>query len=65
VWKAKEAAASEQDLPDWGSLEERAIAWEVVTAMGMIMAGTELLVMRHPKSIETVNKAIDELISGG
>jgi acetyl-CoA decarbonylase/synthase complex subunit delta len=65
VWKAKEAAASEQDLPDWGSLEERAIAWEVVTAIGMIMAGTELLVMRHPKSIETVNKAIDELISGG
>lgn len=65
VWKAKEVGASEQDLPEWGALEERAIAWEVVTAMGMILAGTELLIMRHPKAIETVNKTIDELTTGG
>ena len=65
VWKAKEVAASEQDLPEWGALEDRAIVWEVVTAMGMILAGTELLIMRHPKAIETINKMIDELTTGG
>lgn len=62
VWKAKEVIAPETDLPEWGALEERAISWEVVTAIGMIMAGTELLIMRHPKAIEIVNKTIDELM---
>ncbi len=28
VWKVKETQAPESDLPHWGSLEERGIAWE-------------------------------------
>jgi acetyl-CoA decarbonylase/synthase complex subunit delta len=62
VWKVKETQASETDMPQWGSLEERAIAWEAVTAMALLIAGAELLIMRHPKAIEAVEKAIEELI---
>ncbi|HDH34363.1 MAG TPA: acetyl-CoA decarbonylase/synthase complex subunit delta [Nitrospirae bacterium] len=62
VWKIKETIAPEADVPDWGSIEERGIAWETVTATSMILAGTNLLIMRHPKAVENVKKTIDELI---
>ncbi len=62
VWKIKEVSAKESDIPEWGLLEDRGIAWEAVTATAMIIAGTNLLIMRHPKAIETVRKVIEELI---
>lgn len=62
VWKVKETQASEVDVPQWGSLEERGVAWEAVTAMALLIAGAELLIMRHPKAIEAVEKVIEELI---
>lgn len=60
VWKTKETQA--KDTPQWGSLEERAIAWEAVTAMALLIAGANLLIMRHPKAIEAVEKMIEELL---
>jgi acetyl-CoA decarbonylase/synthase complex subunit delta len=62
VWKVKETQASETDVPQWGSWEERAVAWESVTAMALLIAGAELLIMRHPGAIEAVEKVIEELI---
>ena len=62
VWKVKETTASEADLPQWGSAEERGIAWEAETAAALIIAGAELLIMRHPKAVATVEKLIEELI---
>src|SRR5208337_2881133 len=62
VWKAKETAASEEDLPIGGALEQRAIAWEAVTASALMIAGAELLIMRHPESIKSVEKFIEELM---
>lgn len=61
VWKIKETVASESEVPEWGSIEERGIAWETITATSMILAGSNLLIMRHPKSIEHFEKTIDEL----
>ncbi|MEW5745135.1 MAG: acetyl-CoA decarbonylase/synthase complex subunit delta [Nitrospirota bacterium] len=62
AWKVKEAQASEADLPIGGSLEERSIAWEVTTAGALMMAGAELLIMRHPEAVKAVEKFIDELM---
>jgi acetyl-CoA decarbonylase/synthase complex subunit delta len=61
VWKIKEAQAAEADLPEWGSLPERGIAWEAATAAAFLMAGSELLVMRHPLAVEAVEKFIEEM----
>jgi acetyl-CoA decarbonylase/synthase complex subunit delta len=61
VWKVKETQAEEKDVPQWGSLEERSIAWEAVTATALLIAGAELLIMRHPRAIEAVEKVIEEL----
>jgi acetyl-CoA decarbonylase/synthase, CODH/ACS complex subunit delta len=62
VWKIKETQASETDMPQWGSAEERGIAWEAVTAASLLVSGAELLIMRHPKAVEAVQKMIGELI---
>ncbi|MEW6213782.1 MAG: acetyl-CoA decarbonylase/synthase complex subunit delta [Nitrospirota bacterium] len=62
VWKVKETQATETDVPQWGSAEERGITWEAVTAIALLIAGAELLIMRHPKAVEAVEKVIEELI---
>lgn len=62
VWKVKETQASEADLPQWGSLTERAIAWEAVTAGALMLAGAELLIMRHPEAVKAVQAFINELL---
>ncbi len=62
VWKIKETQASETDVPQWGNVEERGITWEAVTATALLLAGTELLIMRYPKSVDAVEKVIKELI---
>lgn len=61
VWKLKETQAPEADLPQWGSLEERGIAWETITAGSLLIAGAELLIMRHPKAVQAVEKLVTEL----
>ena len=61
VWKIKETQASEEDLPEWGALSERGIAWEAVSATSFLIAGAEIIIMRHPKALEAVNKFIAEM----
>ncbi|GAB4421666.1 MAG: acetyl-CoA decarbonylase/synthase complex subunit delta [Thermodesulfovibrionales bacterium] len=62
VWKIKETQASEAEIPHWGAVAERGIAWEAVTAVSLLLAGAELLIMRHPKAVEAVEKFIEELV---
>lgn len=62
VWKIKETQASELGLPYWGSLKERGITWEAVTAASLLMSGAELLIMRHPEAVMAVESFIEELV---
>ncbi|MEJ2190717.1 MAG: acetyl-CoA decarbonylase/synthase complex subunit delta [Nitrospirota bacterium] len=61
VWKIKETTATAEDMPEWGTLPERGIAWEAATAAAFLLAGAELLVMRHPEAVEAVEKFIAEM----
>ena len=61
VWKVKETQAGETDVPQWGNIEMRGVAWEAVTATALLMAGAGILIMRHPKAADSVEKVIDEL----
>jgi acetyl-CoA decarbonylase/synthase complex subunit delta len=61
VWKVKETQAAESDVPQWGDIRARGIAWEAVTATALLIAGTELLIMRHPEAVAAVEKLIEEL----
>ncbi|RMG05041.1 MAG: acetyl-CoA decarbonylase/synthase complex subunit delta [Nitrospirae bacterium] len=62
VWKIKEAQAPEDSLPEWGSVEERAVLWEAMTAVGLMLSGAELFVMRHPRAVELVERFVDEMM---
>lgn len=62
AWKAKEANVSETEFPGWGDQAERGILWEAMTASGLLQAGIDILVMRHPEAVKLVRKNIDELM---
>jgi acetyl-CoA decarbonylase/synthase, CODH/ACS complex subunit delta len=59
AWKAKEAWVSPDKEPLWGSQRERGIHWEVATAMTLIEAGAEVLVLRHPEALAKVRMQLD------
>jgi acetyl-CoA decarbonylase/synthase complex subunit delta len=59
--RVKESRVSEEEYPDWGDRELRSAYWEIATAMSLLSAGSELLVMYSPKAMETVRKNLDEL----
>ncbi len=54
----KESRASEKDYPEWGDEEYRSAYWEITTAMSLLMAGVELMIMYHPKAVEVVKEEI-------
>jgi acetyl-CoA decarbonylase/synthase, CODH/ACS complex subunit delta len=62
VWRVKEANASEEEFPAWGEQEERGIMWETTTAVSLLQAGMDILVLRHPKAVEVVKGNIDDLM---
>jgi acetyl-CoA decarbonylase/synthase complex subunit delta len=63
AWKTKESKVSE-GVPDaWGDWAERGIHWETITAVALIEAGADVVVLRHPEALRRVRAAIDELMS--
>ena len=62
AWSVKEATASEEDEPAWGSQEERGIAMEVSTAAANLTGGADAVIMRHPAAVATIRKFILELV---
>ena len=62
VWKVKETIAPDAEVPEWGTLEDRALAWEAVTASAMVTAGADMLIMRHPGAAAKAKEVIAELM---
>jgi len=62
TWSVKEAVASEEDYPEWGSAEVRGVNIEVATAAACLAAGSNAVILRHPDSVATVSALIDALI---
>ncbi|WP_456384660.1 acetyl-CoA decarbonylase/synthase complex subunit delta [Desulfolithobacter sp.] len=60
VWKTKEVGLPSDDL--LGDQENRGIMMEAMTANCMLMAGGEVLIMRHPKAINMTKALIDGLM---
>ncbi len=62
AWRTKEARAGEGVPAAWGDWTERAINWEALTAMALVHAGADVLVMRHPEAVRRVQQAISRLM---
>ena len=63
VWKAKEVKITEAEDPKFGNAEKRGILLEAMSAMALLMAGSDLLIMRHPEAIKLVREVMTELIA--
>lgn len=59
VWRVKESKSHD---PAWGDESERGPLWEATTAVSMLHAGADILIMRHPKAVKSVQNTIDELM---
>jgi len=59
VWKTKEAKLP--DDPLLGKALNRGILLEAMTAVTLLLAGGDILVMRHPKAIELVRNYIADM----
>jgi acetyl-CoA decarbonylase/synthase complex subunit delta len=63
AWRAKEAkeppfaGVTDATRPQWGPM------WEASTAVFLLQAGAELLVLRHPEAIRQVRSAIDRFLT--
>ena len=61
-WRQKESKTLDGVPEAWGDIKERSIVWETLTATTLLQAGADILVLRHPKSVEQVKLAIDKLM---
>jgi acetyl-CoA decarbonylase/synthase complex subunit delta len=62
VWKTKETRLTQEEDPRLGDEKKRSILMESVTAMSMLLAGADIIVMRHPESVKLVKNMIQELM---
>jgi len=61
VWKAKEVKIAEKEEPKLGDARKRGILMEAISAMILLLAGADVLIMRHPEAIKLVQEMIAEL----
>ena len=56
VWNAKECFDTEN--PSWGDANKRGVMWETLTAISLITAGADIIIMRHPEALKNVREFI-------
>jgi len=61
--KIKEVKASEADFPAWGDLSRRAALWEHTTAVTLLYAGADILILYHPEAAMATRKTISQLLA--
>ena len=63
TWRVKESMAEEGIPAEWGDFEDRGVVWEGLTALALVEAGANILVMRHPRAVALVKDAINKLMA--
>jgi acetyl-CoA decarbonylase/synthase complex subunit delta len=63
VWKTKEVKVPESEAPLLGDIKKRGILIEALTAQCVLLAGADILVMRHPEAISLVKESIKDLMT--
>ncbi len=62
AWNVPEAV---EESPAKGSPKERGVWWEGMTAYSALVAGADMVIVRHPDSVGMLRKAVDDLTKGG
>jgi acetyl-CoA decarbonylase/synthase complex subunit delta len=61
TWKTKEARTSLQEDPKLGEAAPRGILLEAMSALCLLLAGADILIMRHPRAISLIREFISDL----
>ncbi len=61
VWKSKEANLSAEDAPELGDPEKRGVLMESIAAVDLLLAGADIVILRHPKSVKLVKGFIEKM----
>jgi acetyl-CoA decarbonylase/synthase complex subunit delta len=61
AWNAREATLVDSGM---GDPNTRGVTWEVLTGMGAMTAGADMLIMRHPAAVKQLRKAAREMGGG-
>ena len=61
VWKTKEAKTAESGT--WGDTAKRGILMEAITGVMLLLAGADVLMMRHPQAIKLVRETINDFVA--
>jgi acetyl-CoA decarbonylase/synthase complex subunit delta len=62
VWKSKEAKLSAAENPRLGDPKKRGILMEAITAWLLLLAGGNILIMRHPEAVALVKGMISDFL---
>ncbi|MDQ7782984.1 MAG: anaerobic carbon-monoxide dehydrogenase catalytic subunit [Desulfomonilaceae bacterium] len=62
VWKTKEAKLPTEQEPKLGDAGIRGINLEAITALSALQAGSDLLILRHPKTLEHIRKYLSDVM---
>jgi acetyl-CoA decarbonylase/synthase complex subunit delta len=63
VWKTKEAKMTAQEAPALGDAKKRGILLEATTATVLLLAGADVLIMRHPEAIKLTREMIADFMA--
>ncbi len=61
TWKTKEVKVPREEDPRLGDPKKRGILLEAMSAMAVLLAGADVLIMRHPEAIKLLRETIAEL----
>ncbi len=61
VWKTKEAKAAGSDASTLGDPQKRGVLMESTTAVMLLLAGADVLIMRHPEAVKLVREMVSDL----
>ncbi|OGP51982.1 MAG: acetyl-CoA synthase [Deltaproteobacteria bacterium RBG_13_43_22] len=64
VWKAKEAKLTTEEAPTLGDAAKRGFLMEAVGAVSYLLAGSDILILRHPETVKLVKRLKDQMITG-
>ena len=60
--KSKEFKAPEAEYPLWGDVKKRSAMWELTTAVTLLDAGADILIMYHPEAVKAIRDTIYALL---
>jgi len=61
TWKTKEVKIPTEEEPNLGDIKKRGILMEAMSALVLLLAGGDVVIMRHPEAIKLVREMIAEL----